>query len=182
MSRCLAWSCIPLLNPFLCLLTNNGNRAAQSWKQFPQFATASTHTDCPILVYFAREKRKIKRHSRISQNITPDKTRSHGRAKFSFHYWCGISSSSPSQSQQHCIRTPEQGPFILHKLVRARHKYVAQNNTQQKVTTSQENTQTMLSTLRCESSEPTLQQDASHHSRWVLHCRSHHASFSLVIH
>lgn len=37
-------------------------------------------------------------------------------------------------------------------------------------------------TVRCERSEPTLQQDASHHSRWVLHCRSHHPSFSLVIH
>lgn len=32
--------------------------------------------------------------------------------------------------------------------------------------------------VRCERSEPTLQQDASHHSRWVLHCRN----FSLVIH
>lgn len=35
--------------------------------------------------------------------------------------------------------------------------------------------------IRCERSEPTLQQDASHHSRWVLHCRSHHPSFSLAI-
>lgn len=35
--------------------------------------------------------------------------------------------------------------------------------------------------VRCERLEPTLQQDASHHSRWVLHCRSHHPSFSLGI-
>lgn len=86
-SKRLPWNChkhyIVLLKPFQCLLTNNGNRAAQSWKQFPQFATASTHTDCPIFVYFAREKRKIIRHSRTSQNIRQDTDLSYGQIQLS---------------------------------------------------------------------------------------------------
>lgn len=107
------------LNPLLCLLTNNGNRAAQSWRQFPQFATSSSHTDCPTLVYVAREKRKIKRIPKFPRTSHQTRQRAIAGPNPAFIPSTALPAAAP--------HTPQQGPFILHKLASTTHKCVAQN-------------------------------------------------------
>lgn len=113
------------LNSLLCLLTNNGNRAAQSWKQFPQFATSSTHTDCPIPVYVTGEKRKIKRIPKFPR--TSHQTRQRAIAGRNSAFITGVVLPAVAPHRANSTHTPQQGPFILHKLAKTRHKCVAQN-------------------------------------------------------
>lgn len=107
------------LNPLVCLLTNNGNRAAQSWRQFLQSATSSTHTDCPTLVYVAREKRKIKRIPKFPRTSHQTRQRAIAGPNPAFITSTALPAAAP--------HTPQQGPFILHKLASTRLKCVAQN-------------------------------------------------------